>query len=108
LDDFSVLDLLVVVVSPGAPPFDEVVVEDSEDFSDAAAAAGAAGAPSAPVDPVAPDAPVAPVAPDSPGAPPLHPMAATLNRNAIPAMAAIAPVFFFFITISLFASCGSW
>ena len=43
MEDFSLLDLLVVVVSPpGALLFDEVVVEDSEDLS---AADGAAGAP---------------------------------------------------------------
>jgi len=88
--------LLVVEVSPpGAPLFDEVVVEDSEDFSDAD---GADGAPWAPV---APEEPVAPVAPDSPGAPRSHPMAAVLSRNAIPINAAMAPVFFFRMTIFL-------
>ena len=45
LADFSLLDLLVVVVSPPGAPLFEVVVEDSEDFSDADGAAGAAAAP---------------------------------------------------------------
>jgi hypothetical protein len=56
---------------------------------------------------VAPDAPVAPVAPDSPGAPPLQPKAAMATTNAILTKAAKAPVFFFVITISSFASFGS-
>jgi hypothetical protein len=45
LADFSLLDLLVVVVSPLGAPLFEVVVEDSEDFSDADGAAGAAAGP---------------------------------------------------------------
>jgi hypothetical protein len=96
-----VLDLLVVVVSPPGAALFEVVVEDSEDFSDATAAAGAAGAPSAPAAPDAPVAPEAPVAPDSPGGPPLQPTAAVPSRNAIPINAAMAPVFFFLITLFL-------
>ena len=45
LEDFSLLDLLVVVVSPPGAALFEVVVEDSEDFSEAEGAAGAAAAP---------------------------------------------------------------
>lgn len=45
LADFSLLDLLVVVVSPPDAPLLEVVVEDSDDFSEADTAAGAAPAP---------------------------------------------------------------
>jgi hypothetical protein len=109
LEVFSLLDLLVVVVSPPGAPLLEVVVEDSEVFSDAAGAAGADGAPSAPVAPeapVAPDAPVAPVAPDSPGGPLLQPAAPTPTRNARPIKDAKTPVFFFATTISSFESFG--
>lgn len=45
LADFSVLDLLVVVVSPPGAALFDVVVVDSEDFSETDGAAGAAAAP---------------------------------------------------------------